>query len=74
MRNNRSVVEGRQEELLRLVMSSEEISVEDLAEKLGVSAMTIRRDLSILKGIRRTVPTGSAASQQKCNKRSKGSI
>ncbi|MBQ6544417.1 MAG: DeoR family transcriptional regulator, partial [Lachnospiraceae bacterium] len=46
MRNNRKAVEDRQAELLRMVTSEEEVPVEELAEKLGVSAMTIRRDLS----------------------------
>ena len=48
MRNNRKAVEDRQAELLRMVTSEEEVPVEELAEKLGVSAMTIRRDLSLL--------------------------
>ena len=48
MKNNRRAVSERQNQLLNMVISKGEISVEELAESLSVSAMTIRRDLGIL--------------------------
>ena len=48
MKNNRRAVEDRQKQLLNLVRSQGEISVEEISEKLSVSAMTIRRDLAVL--------------------------
>lgn len=48
MKNNRRAVEGRQQDLLQLVLTHGEISVDELAERFAVSPMTIRRDLSLL--------------------------
>ena len=48
MKNNRRAVEDRQHKLQQMVAEQGEISVEEMAEKLSVSAMTIRRDLSVL--------------------------
>lgn len=65
MKNNRRAVDDRQKELLNLVISHGEISVEELAERLSVSEMTVRRDLALLSErgllIRRH---GSAASNE----------
>ena len=49
MRNNDKAVAERQSQLLRFVLEEEECSVKELARKLGVSDMTIRRDLSLLE-------------------------
>lgn len=63
MKNNRRAVDERQKELLNIVISQGEISVEELAERLSVSEMTVRRDLALLSNrgllVRRH---GSAAS------------
>lgn len=48
MKNNRRAVEERQKQLLNMVRSQGEITVEEISEKLSVSAMTIRRDLAAL--------------------------
>ncbi|MBR6089907.1 MAG: DeoR/GlpR transcriptional regulator [Anaerolineaceae bacterium] len=48
MKNNRRVVESRQQEVLRIVNERGVVSVEEIAEKLSVSQMTIRRDLAYL--------------------------
>ena len=49
MKNNRKVVDDRQQAMLQMVLSRGEISVKELSEQLSVSAMTIRRDLSFLE-------------------------
>lgn len=49
MKNNRTVVEGRQRKILDIVRDREEIRNEELADFLGVSLMTVRRDLGILE-------------------------
>jgi DeoR family transcriptional regulator, aga operon transcriptional repressor len=40
---------SRQEKIMQLLLASETLSVSDLAQQLGVSAWTIRRDLSCLE-------------------------
>lgn len=49
MKNNRKVVEDRQQKILALVREKEEIRNEELADELGVSLMTVRRDLGLLE-------------------------
>lgn len=49
MKNNRKVVEERQQKILTLVREREEIRNEELADELGVSLMTVRRDLGLLE-------------------------
>ncbi len=48
MKNNRRAIEDRQQALLQMVLEQGVISVEEMAERLTVSPMTIRRDLSNL--------------------------
>lgn len=48
MKNNRRAVDDRQKELLNIVVSQGEITVEELSERLSVSEMTVRRDLALL--------------------------
>ncbi|CAJ1192866.1 lactose transport regulator [Companilactobacillus paralimentarius DSM 13238 = JCM 10415] len=48
MKNSISNVQERRSELLKIVNKKGSMSVEDLAEKLNVSEITIRRDLKIL--------------------------
>lgn len=45
MKNSKGVVFKRQQEILRLLQEKVQLSVEELAEKLNVSDITIRRDL-----------------------------
>ena len=49
MKNNRKVVEDRQQRILNIVRLREEVRNEDLAGELGVSLMTVRRDLDLLE-------------------------
>ena len=49
MKNNRKVVEDRQQRILNLVRNRGEVRNEELAEELGVSLMTVRRDLDLLE-------------------------
>ena len=49
MKNNRKVVEDRQQKILNIVRLREEVRNEELAEELGVSLMTVRRDLGLLE-------------------------
>lgn len=49
MKNNRKVVEDRQNRILAMVRNKEEVRNEELAEALGVSLMTVRRDLGLLE-------------------------
>lgn len=68
MKNNRKVVEDRQQRILNLVRNRGEVRNEELAEELGVSLMTVRRDLDLLeeqKLLRRT--HGGAISMEKAH-------
>ena len=49
MKTNRKVVEDRQQRILNLVKDREEVRNEELASELGVSLMTVRRDLGLLE-------------------------
>ena len=49
MKTNRKVVEDRQQRILSLVRDREEVRNEELASELGVSMMTVRRDLGLLE-------------------------
>lgn len=49
MKNNRKVVEERQQKILNMVRKQEEVRNEELADELGVSLMTVRRDLGLLE-------------------------
>ncbi len=48
MKNNREAVEKRHRELLQIITEAGEISVAELAQKMNVTPMTIRRDLHVL--------------------------
>ena len=50
MKNNRETVEGRWQEILRIVNARGSVRVEELAEQCEVSPMTVRRDLKTLAG------------------------
>ena len=57
MKNNRRVVENRQKQILGLVREKGEVRADELSSALGVSVMTIRRDLGLLESqklLRRT--------------------
>ena len=49
MKTNRKVVEDRQQKILNLVRDRDEVRNEELASELGVSLMTVRRDLGLLE-------------------------
>lgn len=49
MKNSRSIVLHRQQNLLQLLQSEREIDVETASEKLNVSPTTIRRDLAMFE-------------------------
>ncbi len=49
MKNSREVIEQRQQEICRLILENGTVSVEELAERFGVSPMTVRRDLRSLE-------------------------
>lgn len=49
MKNNRKVVEERQQKILGMVRTRDEVRNEELADELGVSLMTVRRDLGLLE-------------------------
>ena len=49
MKTNRKVVEDRQQRILNLVRDRDEVRNEELASELGVSLMTVRRDLGLLE-------------------------
>ncbi len=49
MKNNRKVVEARQQNILELVREKNSVSVEDLAKEYNISLMTVRRDLQYLE-------------------------
>lgn len=49
MKKSRAEVEARQKDILAMVGERGEISVAELAQKLGVSLLTIRRDLQCLE-------------------------
>ncbi|MGP1348236.1 MAG: DeoR/GlpR family DNA-binding transcription regulator [Stomatobaculum sp.] len=61
MRNNRKAVEARQNQILRLVMERGGISVEEAANRFGVSLMTVRRDLKTLEDQRKLRRTHGGA-------------
>lgn len=47
-RNSKEVVEGRRKQVLHMVLTNGETSIEKLAQQLDVSTMTIRRDVDEL--------------------------
>lgn len=49
MKRERAYVDGRRNQILELFKTNPELSVEELAEKLSVSLVTIRRDLQYLE-------------------------
>ncbi len=49
MKNNRKAVEERQNQILSLVLERGGISVEEAANRFGISLMTVRRDLQVLE-------------------------
>ena len=68
MKNNRRIVEERQQKILQQVREAGEIRTEELSEQLGVSLMTLRRDLALLERrqlLRRT--HGGAVSQERAH-------
>ncbi len=71
MKRERAVVDERQREILRLLGEAPELALDKMAEKLGISMATLRRDLQQLQdknrierfhgGARLTAPHGSNA-------------
>jgi DeoR/GlpR family transcriptional regulator of sugar metabolism len=55
MKRERAIVEGRREQLVQLVRENPLIKVDQLAHRLDVSAITIRRDLQALEEAKRLV-------------------
>ncbi len=49
MKRDRSSVDKRRTQILKLIREMEEVKVEDLAEQFGLSLMTVRRDLQFLE-------------------------
>lgn len=49
MKRDRSSVDKRRAQILKLIREMEEVKVEDLAEQFGLSLMTVRRDLQFLE-------------------------
>jgi len=49
MKRDRSSVEKRRTQILKLIREKEEVKVEDLAKQFGLSLMTVRRDLQFLE-------------------------
>ncbi len=49
MKRDRSSVDKRRAQILKLIREKEEIKVEELAEQFGLSLMTVRRDLQFLE-------------------------
>ncbi len=49
MKRDRSSVDTRRAQILKLIREMEEVKVEELAEKFGLSLMTVRRDLQFLE-------------------------
>ena len=50
MKNSRTVIQTRQNEILKMLQQNGRLSVEMLSERLGVTEATIRRDLILLEG------------------------
>lgn len=50
MKRERAYVEGRRQQVLDILQRNPQIRVDELAERLGVSLVTIRRDLQYLEG------------------------
>ena len=49
MKRERAYVEGRRQQVLDMLQRNPQIRVDELAERLGVSVVTIRRDLQFLE-------------------------
>ena len=49
MKNSRTVIQTRQNEILKMLQQNGRLSVEMLSERLGVTEATIRRDLILLE-------------------------
>ena len=49
MKRERACVDGRRNEILEMMQTNPEVRVDELAQKLGVSLITIRRDLQYLE-------------------------
>ena len=62
MKKDRKSVDERQQNILKLVQKSGDIHSEEIAERFGISLMTVRRDLSFLeqKGLLRRTHGGAA--------------
>ena len=49
MKREKAYVDGRRQKILELLQHNPQIRVDDLAERLNVSVVTIRRDLRFLE-------------------------
>ena len=49
MKREKAYVDGRRQKILELLQHNPQIRVDDLAERLNVSVVTIRRDLRFWK-------------------------
>ena len=49
MKRDRSSVEKRRAQILKMIREQEEVKVEQLAKEFGLSFMTVRRDLQYLE-------------------------
>ncbi|MCR5162091.1 MAG: DeoR/GlpR family DNA-binding transcription regulator [Lachnospiraceae bacterium] len=61
MKNNRKAVEERQNQILNLVLERGGITVEEAANRFGISLMTVRRDLQTLEDQRKLKRTHGGA-------------
>ena len=53
MKRERAYVEGRRRQVLEMLQRNPQVRVEELAKRLGVSVVTLRRDLQFLEEIGR---------------------
>lgn len=62
MKKDKKSVDERQQNILRMVLENGEVRSEEIAERFGISLMTVRRDLSYLeeKGHLRRTHGGAA--------------
>ena len=49
MKRERAYVEGRRNQVLEMLQRNPQLRVEELAKRLGVSVVTVRRDLQFLE-------------------------
>ncbi len=71
MKKDKKSVDERQQNILRMVLENGEVRSEEIAERFGISLMTVRRDLSYLeeKGHLRRTHGGAATLDEYYNSR-----